>query len=442
MSKTRNMARRARASAGSASLEQVILAGTCALAGLVAFKHYGVALNTDLKLQADRITGPGLPAADGFDLPSAEDVVGGLGGDRDPGGPELCRLDGDCPDDDNCFAAGTLVAAAEGLRAIESIRVGELVWSRDVETGAVALKEVTETFVRAATPVIDLELRSGLFGSERISVTASHRFWIEGQGWERASSLAAAPVGSLLSPGSATALSTLDEATTVYNLEVEDFHSYFVGQSRALVHNDCDERVNATVTDFQTAADPANKGCAAIPYAKLRQRCIDEQAEVHNRCDGNQGPVRCEAGQSQSLRTKLAREMIDNEALKTDKRALEDERARAGDPNERARLALAIAAIEQQLRDSDDEIRATSQDIEARRKVVKQTTENIQRCLDSRGAVMRIFSDALDYVRVEDGRKKPFARVLREKYEESKRGHEIAITDKENALGICRGEAL
>jgi hypothetical protein len=56
---------------------------------------------------------------------------------------------------------------------------------------------------------------------------------------------------------------------------------------------------------------------------------------------------------------------------------------------------------------------------------------------------MRIFSDALDYVRVEDdSSKKPYARALREKYEASKRGHEIAITDKENALGICRGEAL
>src|SRR5688572_3734687 len=80
---------------GVASLEQVIAIGLCALSGLVAFKHFGAALSADLRLQADRITGPGLPSANTFEL-SPEDLISGLGGDRDPGGPELCRLDGTC----------------------------------------------------------------------------------------------------------------------------------------------------------------------------------------------------------------------------------------------------------------------------------------------------------------------------------------------------------
>lgn len=240
---------------GIASIEQIIVIGLCALSGLLAFKHFGAALNADLRLQADRITGPGLPSANTFEL-SPEDLIAGLGGDRDPGGPELCRLDGSCSRPGQCFAAGTLVAAADGLRAIETIRRGERVWARDVETGAVDLKPVTATFVRPDTPVIELELRSGAFLSERLSVTPGHRFWIEGSGWKQATSLATAPVGSFASTLSASALSTQAESTTVYNLEVEGFHSYFVGRAGALVHNGDDDDPDGCEEERPYRPDP------------------------------------------------------------------------------------------------------------------------------------------------------------------------------------------
>lgn len=274
---------------GSASLEQVIAIGLCALAGLLAFKHFGTALNADLRLQAERITGPGLPSANDFDL-SPGDIISGLGGDRDPGGPELCRIDGSCGVPGQCFAAGTLVSTAEGLRGIETIRRGDRVWAQDVETGALELKPVTATFVRPDTAIIDVELRSGAYPSERLSVTPGHRFWIEGSGWTQAASLATAPVGSLADPLSASALSTRGEVTTVYNLEVEDFHDYFVGQAGALVHNgdDDDEGDGPDPDDCNSPRDnPVEPDCFDRPSTKrgldgFEPRRVYDPGEVKN----------------------------------------------------------------------------------------------------------------------------------------------------------------
>jgi hypothetical protein len=219
--------------AGTAHFEHVFVAAACAFCGLIAFKHYGVALESHERLQAVRINSP--------QLPSSEEYASSLGVGVDPEDFPRCSLAGGCPGDGQCFAAGTLVSTEAGLRAIEQIHEGDRVWARDVETGTLALKPVSHTFVRSAAPVIDLELTGPGLGSERLSVTPSHRFWVEGQGWQRADALAGTSVWSPESPFFATALTSREQTTTVYNFEVEEFHSYFVGESRVLVHNDCND---------------------------------------------------------------------------------------------------------------------------------------------------------------------------------------------------------
>ena len=71
-----------------------------------------------------------------------------------------------------CFAAGTLVAAERGLVPIETIAVGERVWSRDEATGEVALRTVTRTFETADQPLLALRFGSGTGGLEEILATA------------------------------------------------------------------------------------------------------------------------------------------------------------------------------------------------------------------------------------------------------------------------------
>ena len=55
-----------------------------------------------------------------------------------------------------CFVEGTLIHAHDSLVPIEQIRVGDLVWAWDEETGAVALKEVVETYVNESAELVHI----------------------------------------------------------------------------------------------------------------------------------------------------------------------------------------------------------------------------------------------------------------------------------------------
>jgi hypothetical protein len=148
-----------------------------------------------------------------------------------------------------CFGAGTLVATEEGNRPIEDIKPGELVWSTNEKTGETALRPVLATFVNKDAEVLDLALHRGPALAERIEVTPAHRFWVPNHGWSRADRLAEAPLWShadrlakaSLWSQTATVLASASTPkkglTTVYNLEVEEFHTYLVGESGVLVHN-------------------------------------------------------------------------------------------------------------------------------------------------------------------------------------------------------------
>ena len=227
-------------SRGAGMVEYVIVTGFVALFAIGAFARFGTIINKGEKAEAKRIEGEGLP--------SVGDLLGGLG----DAPPPVCQLDETksfCVRGSGfCFAKGTPVAAEGGDRPIESIAVGDRVWARDAETGVVELRSVTTTFVTEGMPTIDLKLSAGQ-SSELVTVTPGHRFWVEGQGWTPAGDLEASPLKSLQDslwaiplsgvppPLSATPLATRSATTTVYNFEVDGFHSYYVGHLHALVHN-------------------------------------------------------------------------------------------------------------------------------------------------------------------------------------------------------------
>lgn len=140
-----------------------------------------------------------------------------------------------------CFVAGTLVATEHGLRAIETVAEGDLVMARDERTGATGLKRVVHTKVTPQRPVVQLELSGASGAVETVGVTDEHPFWVAGRGWVAAGELGPGSEvmsldGGVLQVATATQLAA---TATVYNFEVEDAHTYFVGQSGAWVHNDC-----------------------------------------------------------------------------------------------------------------------------------------------------------------------------------------------------------
>ncbi|WP_309893694.1 SpvB/TcaC N-terminal domain-containing protein [Archangium sp.] len=139
----------------------------------------------------------------------------------------------------SCFVAGTLVTTRDGPRPIEEVREGEEVLSRDPSTGQIDWRPVVRTYVTPGALVLEVTLVAEDGTRETLGVTREHPFWVEGQGWTEAKDLA---LGSRILSAGDTWLTTegvteLGARTTVFNFEVADFHTYFVGTQNAWVHN-------------------------------------------------------------------------------------------------------------------------------------------------------------------------------------------------------------
>jgi hypothetical protein len=132
----------------------------------------------------------------------------------------------------SCFIAGTPVWTLTGARAIENIQPGDRVLAEDPQTGELAFKTVLQTTIRPPSPTRKLQI-----GDELIVATRGHRFWQVGRGWQMAKQLE--PPAMLHGVGGALPLEIAEdgEDAEAHNLVVADFHTYFVGKNRTLVHD-------------------------------------------------------------------------------------------------------------------------------------------------------------------------------------------------------------
>ena len=137
-----------------------------------------------------------------------------------------------------CFVAGTLVLTERGLVPIEEIVPGDKVWSENTSTGETGYKGVVKTFVNQVNTLVKLK-----FAEEEIKTTMNHPFWVVGSGWKSASKLQS---GDKVKRDDGTMVDVLgveivylDTPVNVYNFEVADWHTYFVGNTSILVHNMC-----------------------------------------------------------------------------------------------------------------------------------------------------------------------------------------------------------
>lgn len=138
-----------------------------------------------------------------------------------------------------CFIAGTLVATKSGLVPIEDIQPGDLVWATDEETGETALKEVVQTFRNETEEWVHVKVNG-----EEITCTPMHPFYSPVKGWTSAVDLRAGDILVMLNGEYVVVEQVqhelLESPETTYNFEVEDFHTYYVGEKSVLVHNRCD----------------------------------------------------------------------------------------------------------------------------------------------------------------------------------------------------------
>ena len=137
-----------------------------------------------------------------------------------------------------CFIAGTLIATETGFAGIESIKPGDVVLSTNADTMETGYKKVLEKYVRKTRELVHI-----IAGGEEIVSTPDHPYYVAGRGFVNACQLC---IGSPLLDADGRVFETEqiykeyleeDEEVTVYNFQVEDWHTYHVGKMEVLVHN-------------------------------------------------------------------------------------------------------------------------------------------------------------------------------------------------------------
>lgn len=145
-----------------------------------------------------------------------------------------------------CFTKGTKVLMADGKKkAIEKIKLGDYVFSRDEKSGAVSPKKVLYLSIRETSRIWTLVFKN----RHKVETTSEHPFYVHGKGFIAAKDLRVGDeiVTSVGNTLKLTATRNKLRSTKVYNITVADFHTYFVGNAGVWVHNIPCPRVNACI---------------------------------------------------------------------------------------------------------------------------------------------------------------------------------------------------
>lgn len=193
------------------------------------------------------------------------------------------------------------------------------------------------------------------------------------------------------------------------------------------------------LSDFRDAV--SQEGCDSIPYGDLRSNCRSQQNEVHPWCDGDRGPVSCDVNGTRDLQGKVEREQRNLDALKDRRRDIDDKRSHAADDAEKAKWTAELESIDREIEASQKRIDGLRDDFSKRKDFVDNAIYTLNKCIDSRVAVMNVFAYATDKVRGENDEDiKPYAQQLRDKYPVHISGHQTQIDSRKNALEICKKE--
>lgn len=137
-----------------------------------------------------------------------------------------------------CFIAGTVIVTETGFARIEDVKPGDIVLSTNTDTMETGCKKVLEKYVRKTRELVHI-----IVGGKEIVSTPDHPYYVEGRGFVNACQLC---IGSPLLDADGKILKVeqiykeqlgKNEEVKVYNFQVEDWHTYHVGEMEVLVHN-------------------------------------------------------------------------------------------------------------------------------------------------------------------------------------------------------------
>jgi hypothetical protein len=125
-------------------------------------------------------------------------------------------------------------------KPIESLAIGDQVIAWDAGGGQALARPIVHCFRHVDRPTVTVSIARKSGATQRITCTPDHPFWVDGRGWIAAQALR---LGDPLSDASGQATAQVrgveqtGQRTTVFNVEVEEVHNYFVGHHGVLVHN-------------------------------------------------------------------------------------------------------------------------------------------------------------------------------------------------------------
>ncbi|WP_425518848.1 RNase A-like domain-containing protein, partial [Pseudomonas lijiangensis] len=148
-----------------------------------------------------------------------------------------------------CFAAGTMVSTPDGDRAIDTLKVGDIVWSKPEKGGKPFAAAILATHVRNDQPIYRLKLKSvrqdGEVENETLLVTPGHPFYVPAQR-DFVPVIDLKPGDRLQSLEDGASENTSSEVESLelylpegktYNLTVDVGHTFYVGKLKTWVHN-------------------------------------------------------------------------------------------------------------------------------------------------------------------------------------------------------------
>ena len=138
------------------------------------------------------------------------------------------------------FVEDTPVLMCDGtLKSIVDVEIGDSVLARSKLTGEIECREVMNLSEPAERSIILVTLKSMDGTSELIATTENHPFFVEGFGWTRVDELVPGDLVPSATNGLLTvsALEWTNRIEYVYNFGVDEYHTYFVGEVGAWVHN-------------------------------------------------------------------------------------------------------------------------------------------------------------------------------------------------------------
>jgi hypothetical protein len=115
-----------------------------------------------------------------------------------------------------------------------------------LEHEQVELNKVIDILQRETEGIYNL-----MVAGELIQVTAEHPFFVEGKGWIKVSELMPGDKLKTSAQGSEVieSINKISGKVTVYNIEVDGNHNYFVTDKKILVHNKSIETENEKPDD-------------------------------------------------------------------------------------------------------------------------------------------------------------------------------------------------